>query len=59
MDNNIAPQTNEVVTKPTSKLKKILFFSVLAVIILVASTAAYVNSENKKLVNSYEDKVYP
>lgn len=59
MDNNIAPQTNEVVKKPTSKLKKILFLSVLAVIILVSATAAYVNSENKKLVNSYEDKVYP
>ena len=59
MDNNIAPQTNEVVTKPTSKLRKILFFAVLAVIVLVGSTAVYVNSENKKLVNSYEDKVYP
>lgn len=59
MDNNITPQTNEVIQKPKSKLKKILFFAVLAVIILVASTAAYASSENKKLVNSYEDKVYP
>lgn len=59
MDNNIAPQTNEVVVKPTSKRKKILFFAVLAVLVLVGFTAAYTNSENKKLVNSYEDKVYP
>ena len=59
MDNNIAPQTNEVVKKPTTKLKKILIFAVLAVLVLVGSTAAYVNSENKKLVNSYEEKVYP
>ncbi|MBM6837589.1 VanW family protein, partial [Clostridium saudiense] len=59
MDNNIAPQTNEVVKKPTTKLKKILIFAVLAVLVLVGSTTAYVNSENKKLVNSYEEKVYP
>ncbi len=59
MDNNIAPQTNEIVKKSTTKLKKILIFAIVAVIVLVGATAAYVNSENKKLVNSYEDKVYP
>lgn len=59
MNNNITPQTNEIVEKSNSKLKKILLFSVLAVIILVIATTAYVNSENKKLVKSYEDKIYP
>ena len=59
MDNNITPQTNEVVIKHKSKTKKIIFFVVLAIVVLAVSTFAYASSENKKLVNSYEDKVYP
>lgn len=59
MDDNITVKTNEVITKPKNKIKKIIFFVVLAITILAASTFAYVSSENKKLVNSYDGKVYP
>lgn len=59
MDNNITTQTNEVVQKPKTSRKKIIGIVLAAIIILVISVTAYFNSENNKLVNSYEDKVYP
>lgn len=59
MDNNITPQSNEVINKPKSKIKKIVFFVVLAILIIVGGIATYIISGNKELVNSYDDKVYP
>ncbi|MDV4152034.1 VanW family protein [Clostridium sp. AL.422] len=59
MDNNATPKTNEVVLEPKSKIRKRILFIALALIILVTFVVAYIYSENKKLVNSYEDKVYP
>ena len=59
MDTNIGLQTNEVVKKVTTKRKKVIFLIALVVGILVTSIIVYTNSQNKKLVNSYQDKVYP
>ncbi|MGG7144593.1 VanW family protein [Clostridium nigeriense] len=59
MDNNITPQTNELINKPKNKMKKIVFFVILAIIILVGATVTYLSIKNRDLVNSYNDKVYP
>lgn len=59
MNNNVTPKTNEVVSKPKSKTRKIIIFTGLALVILVASIFTYIHLENKKLINSYENKVYP
>lgn len=59
MDNNITPQTNKLINKPKSKVKKIVFFLILAIVILGGATVTYLSIENRELVNSYNDKVYP
>lgn len=59
MGTDITPQVNEVINKQKSNIKKITFFIVAATIMLSVCILVYVSYENKKLVNSYEDKVYP
>jgi vancomycin resistance protein YoaR len=59
MDNNITPQSNEVINKQKSKVKKIAFFAVLAIVIIVGGISTYIISDNRDLVNSYADKLYP
>jgi len=59
MDNNITPQTNKLINKPKNKIKKIVFFLILAIVILGGATVTYLSIENRELVNSYNDKVYP
>lgn len=59
MDNNVTPKTNEIVSEPKSKIKKIVFFIGLALVLLATSIFIYVNIQNRKLVNSYENKIYP
>ncbi len=55
MDNNVTPQTNERITRE----KKILLFTVLAIILLVGSITLYIVSKNIKIIDSYANKVYP
>ena len=59
MNNNLTPKTNEVESKPKSKIKNIIIFTAIALVIIVASVFTYIHLENKKLINSYENKVYP
>ena len=58
MDNNIIPKINEATIKQKSK-KKIIFFIIIAIVILLVSIITYISLENRKLVNSYDSKVYP
>ena len=59
MNNNVTPKTNEVISASKSRRKKIIILIGLALVILTASIFIYVNLQNRKLVNSYEDKIYP
>ena len=59
MDNNVTPKTNEVVLQPKKKIKKIVFFIALALVLLAVSIFIYINIQNRKLVDSYENKIYP
>ena len=59
MNNNVIPKTNEVESKPKSKTKNIIIFTILALLIIVVSVIIYIHLENKKLIDSYENKVYP
>lgn len=59
MNNNVTQKTNEVVLKPKNKIRKLVFFIVLALLILATSVFIYINIQNRKLVKSYENKIYP
>ena len=59
MDNNVTPKTDEVVLKPSNKKRKIIIFTVVALLILVTSVFIFINIQNRKLVDSYKDKIYP
>ncbi|MBE6054908.1 MAG: hypothetical protein E7212_13595 [Clostridium sartagoforme] len=58
MDNNVTPKTDEVGLETRNK-KKIIIITVVALFILMASIFIYINIQNRKLVDSYKDKVYP
>ncbi len=59
MNNNVTPKTNEVLSEHKNKTKKIIIFIVVALVVLATSIFIYVNIQNRKLVNSYENKIYP
>ena len=59
MNNDVTPKTNEVISQPKSKRKKIIIILGVALVVLAASIFTYVNLQNRKLVNSYENKIYP
>ncbi|MBD7916551.1 VanW family protein [Clostridium sp. Sa3CUN1] len=59
MNNNITPQTNEVNPKENNSTKKIVLITSLAIIVLIGCISGYLLSKNKKLVDSYANKVYP
>lgn len=59
MDNNATPKTNEAVLKTKSKKRNTILIIALALGILAIFVATYIHLENKKLVNSYVDKIYP
>ncbi len=59
MENNSIPKTNEVVLKPKNKIRNRVLLILLALVIVTIFVVTYIHLENKKLVNSYEDKIYP
>lgn len=59
MNNDVTPKTNEVISQPKSKRKKIIIILGVALVVVAASIFTYVNLQNRKLVNSYENKIYP